>query len=270
MDATNKNEQAQIVKCPCDRYGQLKPAQEIMDYYNQNFSPSTSVIFISRNNRDEVYLFNLDTQSWGLISGPPHFANGEVFIQNSNHTETATSESDDESTEWHADRTEQELEGITLLGNQKTEYPKTRAPDILETFDNLHKDNDYIVTLDAYEFTSTCPKTGQPDFAKIIISYIPAAKMVESKSLKLYLFSYRNVGEFHEDCINQIGKDLVGLMEPKYLEVRGIFSPRGGISIYPFFTYVNPGSPRFKEIEKQRRLDVLRDGANRTIRYDVT
>ena len=91
-----------------------------------------------------------------------------------------------------------------------------------------------MVTFDCPEFTSLCPITGQPDFAKITINYIPNVKMVESKSLKLYLFSFRNQGDFHEDCINIIMKDLVKLMEPKYLEVKGIFTPRGGISIYPF------------------------------------
>lgn len=112
-----------------------------------------------------------------------------------------------------------------------------------------------------------CPKTGQPDFAKIVINYIPRNLMVESKSLKLYLFSFRNNGDFHEDCINMIGKDLVKLMEPKYLEVRGIFSPRGGISIFPYFNYV--GDSKYEEFAVQRKLDVMRDSANRTVRYDM-
>lgn len=111
-----------------------------------------------------------------------------------------------------------------------------------------------------------CPKTGQPDLAKIIISYIPDVKMVESKSLKLYLFSFRSTGEFHENCVNTIGKDLVKLMKPKYLEVRGIFAPRGGISIFPLYTYA---TEEYKDFEKQRMLDALRDGSNRTTRYDI-
>lgn len=110
-----------------------------------------------------------------------------------------------------------------------------------------------------------CPKTGQPDFAKIVISYIPNERMVESKSLKLYLFSFRNQGDFHEDCINMIGKDLVKLMDPKYLEVRGIFASRGGIAIVPFYTYSTKG---YEDIEKQRKIDILRDGSNRTAKYD--
>ena len=314
-------------------------------------------------------------------------------------------------------RTSDELVGVTLLGNQNTHYSDDYNPEVLETFDNKHPDNDYVVTFDAYEFTSkcvvgdtlvskfdadnalvatptpikdlvgttgqilgfatdrngfipadyydvrktgeqvpvvrigyqfpglsevsyvrctsdhlvlvriqdtkfewvqakdltagsqvvsseagnrypkvisvepdgiddvynmevadihnfcgngivlhNCPKTGQPDFAKVVISYIPDKKMVESKSLKLYLFSFRNHGDFHEDCMNIIMKDLVKLMEPKYLEVRGIFSPRGGISIFPMANYAK--SEKYEAIAEQRKLDVLRDAANRSVRYD--
>ena len=165
-------------------------------------------------------------------------------------------------------RNAEELQGVSLLGNQNTHYTDDYNPEVLETFVNKHPDNDYVVTFDAYEFTSKCPKTGQPDFAKVIISYIPREKMVESKSLKLYLFSFRNHGDFHEDCMNIIAKDLIKLMDPKYLEVRGIFSPRGGISIYPFVNYVAPDCPQFQDMLQQRRLDVLKDASNRTIRYD--
>lgn len=165
-------------------------------------------------------------------------------------------------------RNAEELQGVSLLGNQNTHYTDDYNPEVLETFVNKHPDNDYIVTFDAYEFTSKCPKTGQPDFAKVVISYIPREKMVESKSLKLYLFSFRNHGDFHEDCMNIIAKDLIKLMNPKYLEVRGIFSPRGGISIYPFVNYVAPDCLQFQDMLQQRRLDVLKDAANRTIRYD--
>ena len=101
------------------------------------------------------------------------------------------------------------------------------------------------------EFTSLCPITGQPDFAEIRISYIPARKMVESKSLKLYLFSFRNHGDFHEDCVNTIMKDLVRLMEPKYIEVEGFFTPRGGISIYPYANYGMAGT-RYEELARYR------------------
>lgn len=164
-------------------------------------------------------------------------------------------------------RTNEELSTISLLGNQNTQYSYEYNSDILETFVNKHPENDYVVTFDAYEFTSTCPKTGQPDFAKIIISYIPNINMVESKSLKLYLFSFRNTGDFHEDCVNRIMKDLISVMNPKYIEVRGIFSPRGGISIFPMVNWANPDFC-YQDIAKQRQLDALRDGSNRTIRFD--
>lgn len=165
-------------------------------------------------------------------------------------------------------RNEQELEGVTLLGNKNTKYSCEYAPEVLETFVNKHPENEYVVTFDAYEFSSLCPVTHQPDFAKVVISYIPRERMVESKSLKLYLFSYRAHGSFHEDCMNTVLNDLVKLMDPKYLEVRGIFAPRGGISIFPFVNYVAEDCPHLKDLYKQRQLDVLRDSANRTVRYD--
>lgn len=136
-------------------------------------------------------------------------------------------------------RTPDEIKDCTLLGNTAVKYPTQYDPDILETFVNKHPDHDYVVTFNCPEFTSLCPKTGQPDFAKIIINYIPDRLMVESKSLKLYLFSFRNHGDFHEDCINIILKDLVKLMAPRYIEVTGIFTPRGGIAIYPFANYAD-------------------------------
>lgn len=148
-------------------------------------------------------------------------------------------------------RNSYETEGLSLLGNQKTVYSDDYNPDVLETFINKHPDNDYMVTFNCPEFTSLCPITGQPDFAKILINYIPAERMVESKSLKLYLFSFRNRGDFHEDCINIIMKDLVKLMSPKYLEVKGIFTPRGGISIYPFANYGMPGT-KYEKLADER------------------
>ena len=143
-------------------------------------------------------------------------------------------------------------EDLTLhaLGRE-TEYKSDYAPEVLETFDNKHPDNDYWVRFNCPEFTSLCPITGQPDFAEIRISYIPALKMVESKSLKLYLFSFRNHGDFHADCVNIIMKDLIRLMQPKYIEVTGLFTPRGGISIYPYANYGQPGT-RFEELAWQR------------------
>ncbi|MDO4641655.1 MAG: preQ(1) synthase [Neisseria sp.] len=144
-----------------------------------------------------------------------------------------------------------ELGGITLLGSQKTQYPNGYTPAILEVFNNKHPENDYFVKFTCPEFTSLCPITGQPDFATIHIRYIPDVKMVESKSLKLYLFGFRNHGDFHEDCINIIMKDLIALMQPKYIEVFGEFTPRGGIAIHPFANYGKPGS-RFEELAQTR------------------
>lgn len=156
-------------------------------------------------------------------------------------------------------RTEQELTGVTLLGNTETDYKYDYDPSVLENFPNKHPENDYVVTFDGYEFTSLCPKTGQPDFAKVFINYIPNEKMVESKSLKLYLFSFRNHGDFHEDCMNIILNDLYALMEPKYIEVIGLFTPRGGISIYPFVNKVNPDfeTPELKQLELSRKLNFM-------------
>lgn len=157
-------------------------------------------------------------------------------------------------------RTGSELEGVTLLGNQGTKYRDDYAPEVLETFVNKHPDREYVVTFDCPEFTTLCPKTGQPDFGHIYISYIPRERMVESKSLKLYLFSFRNHGDFHEDCVNIILNDLWKLMDPRYIEVTGIFMPRGGISIYPFACR---GDETHKELENQRRLEALRDASRR-------
>ena len=107
---------------------------------------------------------------------------------------------------------------------------------------NKHPDRDYFVKFNCPEFTSLCPITGQPDFATLYISYVPREIMVESKSLKLYLFSFRNHGDFHEDCVNIIMNDLIKLMEPAYIEVWGKFLPRGGISIDPYCNYGRPGT----------------------------
>ncbi|MBC1513034.1 preQ(1) synthase [Listeria booriae] len=151
-------------------------------------------------------------------------------------------------------RNQDELAGVTHLGNQGTEYRMDYAPEVLEAFPNKHPDNDYFVKFNCPEFTSLCPMTGQPDFATIYISYVPGEKMVESKSLKLYLFSFRNHGDFHEDCINIIMKDLIKLMGPKYIEVWGKFTPRGGVSIDPYANYGKPGT-RFEEVAMHRLMN---------------
>lgn len=145
-----------------------------------------------------------------------------------------------------------EMQDVTLLGNQGNSYIFDYNPKLLEVFDNKHANRDYFVKFNCPEFTSLCPVTGQPDFATIYISYIPDQKMVESKSLKMYLFSFRNHGDFHEDCINIIMNDLITLMDPRYIEVLGIFTPRGGISIDP---YCNWGRPHTKyEMMAEHRL----------------
>lgn len=139
---------------------------------------------------------------------------------------------------------------LQALGH-KTEYRTDYAPEVLETFENRHPENDYFVKFLCPEFTSLCPITGQPDFAEIRINYIPDRRMVESKSLKLYLFSFRNHGDFHEDCVNIIMKDLVKLMDPRYIEVLGVFVPRGGIAIHPFANYGRPGT-KYETLAEKR------------------
>ncbi|MCR5242889.1 MAG: preQ(1) synthase [Prevotella sp.] len=143
-------------------------------------------------------------------------------------------------------------ENLKLLGKD-THYCDQYAPEVLETFENMNKENDYWVQFNCPEFTTLCPITGQPDFAEIKIAYIPDERMVESKSLKLYLFSFRNHGDFHEDSVNIIMKDLIKLMDPKYIEVLGLFVPRGGISIYPYANYGRPGT-KYERMAEERLL----------------
>lgn len=149
-------------------------------------------------------------------------------------------------------------ESLTLLGSQGTRYPDGYEPSVLETFENSHPQRDYMVTFRCPEFTTLCPITGQPDFATLYINYIPAQRMVESKSLKLYLFGFRSHGDFHEDVVNVILNDLVALMEPKYIEVRGMFYPRGGISIYPFANWAKP-SAGYEDLARERMFAQLAD-----------
>lgn len=115
--------------------------------------------------------------------------------------------------------------GLTVLGHAAQPSKK------LEAFPNLHPTREYVVTLRTDEFTCVCPMTGQPDFATVTIQYIPDALIVESKSLKLYLWSYRNEGIFHEHLTNTILNDLVALLHPRWCKVTGEFKMRGGIAI---------------------------------------
>ena len=133
-----------------------------------------------------------------------------------------------------------------------TAYKYDYSPEFLEAIENHNRDKNYFVTLTSDEFTCLCPITHQPDYATIKIRYIPDAKLVESKSLKLYLTSFRNHGTFHEDVVNTIADDLIKLLEPRYLEVEGNFSVRGGISIVPF---VNYGRGEFEAVAKKILVD---------------
>lgn len=106
---------------------------------------------------------------------------------------------------------------------------------ILDSAENPHLNTNYVVRLTCPEFTSICPVTSQPDFARLVIDYVPDKKIVESKSLKLYLFSYRNHGAFHEDCTVRIATDIINCIKPKWLRICGYWYPRGGIPIDVFF-----------------------------------
>jgi 7-cyano-7-deazaguanine reductase len=123
--------------------------------------------------------------------------------------------------------------GLTQLG-QATAQPATPDEAVLEAVPNT-QDVDYLVRFVAPEFTSLCPLTGQPDFAHLVIDYIPGAALVESKSLKLFLTAFRNHGAFHEDCTVGIARRLVATIQPKWLRIGGYWYPRGGIPIDVFY-----------------------------------
>lgn len=125
-------------------------------------------------------------------------------------------------------------QALKALGKKTVYIYDHPSPELLESFQNQHPENPYVVNLLCNEFTSLCPVTGQPDWGKFIIRYVPDKLCVESKSLKLYLLSFRNHGEFHEDVTNRIAKDLFKLMKPNYIQVFGNFNSRGGIAIHPF------------------------------------
>ena len=131
-------------------------------------------------------------------------------------------------------------DGLTLLGQSKTDYPTSPDQAILEAFENRYADRDYWVEFDCPEFTALCPMTSQPDFGHITIRYIPDTLCVESKSLKLYLFSFRNHGTFHEEVVNRILDDLVASIHPRRAIVKGVFNPRGGIAISAEASYPSP------------------------------
>jgi 7-cyano-7-deazaguanine reductase len=130
---------------------------------------------------------------------------------------------------------------FTALGRH-TEYRyDSPEPTLLEAFDNPYPGSPWVVSLLCSEFTSLCPVTGQPDYGRLVIDYVPGARCVESKSLKLYLMSFRNHGTFHEACVNQVADDLSATLSPRYLRVYGDFNPRGGIAIRPLAVRTAPG-----------------------------
>ena len=131
-------------------------------------------------------------------------------------------------------------EGLTLLKKSKTTYPLDPDDACLETFKNRYSNRDYHVEFNCPEFTTRCPVTDQPDFGRILIRYIPDQLCIESKSLKIYLFSFRNFNTFHEDSVNRILDDLVKYVKPRQAIVEGYFKPRGGISITVIASYNNP------------------------------
>lgn len=138
-----------------------------------------------------------------------------------------------------------DLDGLTLLGRESTKPSKK-----LEAFPNHHPNRDYTVTLTTNEFTCVCPATGQPDFADLTIRYIPNEYIVESKSLKLYLWSYRNEGVFHEHITNVILDDLVKALQPRWCEVVAAFGIRGGIAITVQAEYRDPDWQRQEELKR--------------------
>jgi 7-cyano-7-deazaguanine reductase len=123
---------------------------------------------------------------------------------------------------------------LTQLG-RVTEPPASPADAVLERVPNPHRGARYLVRFTAPEFTALCPITGQPDFAHLVIDYLPDRWLVESKSLKLYLGSFRNHGAFHEDCTLSIGKRLVARLLPRWLRIGGYWYPRGGMPIDVFW-----------------------------------
>lgn len=125
----------------------------------------------------------------------------------------------------------QKYQNLTILKSSQTKYPESPDEAKLETFDNKYPDRNYWITFECPEFTARCPISNQPDFGKITIRYIPDKKCVESKSLKLYIFSFRNHNTFHEEVVNRILDDLVAACKPRNAIVYGDFNPRGGINI---------------------------------------
>lgn len=122
------------------------------------------------------------------------------------------------------------LSKLTILKKNEQNYPNTPDEAELQIFENINQKKDFWITFETPEFTSLCPLTGQPDFAKITIKYVPDEKIIESKSLKLYLFSFRQIGTFYEEIVNRIYDDLNSKLNPRKIIVEAVFTPRGGIT----------------------------------------
>jgi 7-cyano-7-deazaguanine reductase len=127
-----------------------------------------------------------------------------------------------------------ENESLQHLG-KISNIPQEPSPEILEAIENPHTGQNYVVRFTCPEFTSLCPVTGQPDFAHLVLDFVPDKYIVESKSLKLYMVSYRNQSGFHEKCTVQIAKDIIHKIKPKFIRLAGYWFPRGGIPIDVFF-----------------------------------
>ena len=128
-------------------------------------------------------------------------------------------------------RTEKKYAALTLLGNSQAAFPKSPKQGTLEAFPNPNPQRDYSIRIDCPDFTSLCPVTGQPDFAEIVVEYVPDERCIETKSLKLYLASYRNVHSFNEAVINRILDDLVAACHPRRMRIEGRFVARGGLAL---------------------------------------
>lgn len=144
-----------------------------------------------------------------------------------------------------------EVEILNLKLGKNVEAPTGYDPTVLDCFDNRRPDITYWVKFNSPELIAICPMTHLPDLANVVIQYVPDKKLVESKSLKLYLTSFHNHGIFHEDLVLTIATDLIKLMDPYYLEVYGRFMPRGGISIDPYYNYGKEGT-RWVEVAQSR------------------
>ena len=143
-----------------------------------------------------------------------------------------------------SEQREQDLSGVTLLGNQHTKYLTEYDPSVLECFQLKYdpvQDNEQIINLDFFEWVGKCPKTGQPDLGSFHISYIPGPQRlaVETKSFKLYMYSFQRHGDFHETVTHMIMQDLINLLHPAYISVYGDFNSRGGCCILPLCIYAD-------------------------------